>query len=163
MGAIHASNFTEELYRRVNTGILRGNYLRDHVLDYSADKTEREYNILDRRSRGVVSFRARPLPGCCGILVVYYLRPDRNSKDAQKVFTDTLNLIVEAAGGAKYGAVLLTQTVDSAGHRALSEAAAGPAVTCRFVNFKTGNEIVTYTIATKAPVEEAKKAAFSSE
>lgn len=160
MGATHAQNFTEVLYGLVNRGILRGNYLRDKVLDYSADKTEREYMIFDRKGRLVVGFRARPLPGCCGILVVYYLRPGSAVKEPQKVFTDTLDLILEAAGLSKIGSVLLTQTVDSLGFKALASSTQPRAL---FTNWKTSNNVGVFMLETAAPAEEAKKANFSSE
>lgn len=165
MAAIHAENFTDELYKRVNTGILRGNYLRHRTLTYSDDKTERQYSIYNRRGRLVVEFRARPLPGCCGVLVVYYLRPAHDAKEPQKVFTDTLSLIAEAAGLAKFGSVLLTQTQDSSGFRAFTSSGwhSDLPVQPEFTNWKTGSRVSVFMILTKAPPEAPKRASFSGE
>lgn len=159
MAAIHAENFTDELYQRVNTGILRGNYLRNRVLTYSDDKTERQYSIYGRKGGLVVEFRARPLPGCCGILVVYFLRPAHDAKEPQKVFTDTLALIMEAAGMAKFGCVLLTQATESEGYKALNDGMGK----FLFTNWKTSNKIAVFHFETKAPALAVKKASFSGE
>jgi hypothetical protein len=158
MSAIHATGFTEQLFRVVGRGLFRGLYLR-HGKPYSQDSTEEQYELYDKRHNKVVTFRARPLPGCCGVLVVYYLRPDRSAKDPQKVFTDTLALIVEAAGKAKFGAVLMSQTADSAGFAALYAQQHGS----QFTNWKTNHRVGVFVLETAAPVEEPKKAAFDGE
>jgi hypothetical protein len=160
MGAIQAVGFTDQLYHVVGRGLFRGLYLRTAPLPWSEDKTEQSYTLHNKKHEPVVSFRARPLPGCCGVLVVYYLRPSRDSKEPQKVFTDTLNLIVEAAGLAKFGSVLLTQTVDTAGSAATAAMAKPSAF---FTNWKTNNRIGLFVLETKAPEAEPKKAAFDGE
>jgi len=155
MGAIHANTFTNELYRNIP----RGNYLRDKRA-YSEDQTERVYKIYNKRHEEVVSFRARPLPGCCGVLVVYYLRPNSSSRKSNtETFQETLTLIVRCAGLAKFGNVLLTQTTGSAGYDTLVSSGSS----FKFTNWKTRNDVVTFQITTTPPPADEPVARFEGE
>lgn len=157
MGAIHHNQFTEELYKIIPKGM----YLRDNSNKYSDDQTERTYRLYNKKHREIASFRARALPGCCGVLVVYYLRPApcKRQEDSITVFRDTLEGIVQAAGMAKFGAVLLTQVVGSLGYNALCN----NNNSLRFTNWKTDNTVATFQISTKRPEEPPKAATFEGE
>lgn len=148
MGAIHNEGFTDKLYESVP----KGWQLRDFPV-YSDDKTEREYRLRRKGFYGI-NFRARALPGCCGVLVVYYLRPANNKPFT---FRATLRWIVKCAGQTKFGAVMLTQTDGSLGLKALSyKQEYTPSAV--FKNFKTGNGVAVYVIDTeyKAPKKKLK-------
>lgn len=110
MSAIHANKFTEKLY------LLKGpGYLREFKIPYSDDATEKEY-IYYQEGEKLISFRARPLPGCCGVLVVYYVRPASKIDNPQALFTATIKVILEAAKKAEYGCVQMSllETSDEA-------------------------------------------------
>jgi|SRR5271157_810740 len=154
MGAIHANEFTECLYKEI--GLLK--YLRDNSLEYSDDKTERQYTIFSRCSNPIVNFRARPLPGCCGVLVVYYLRPTQ-TKNSLKVFRATLSLIVKAAGKAKFGLVILSQTINSPIYDILKNAH----LTTQFTNWKTKNQVGIFTIKTTYKEKKIARKVFDGE
>lgn len=135
MSAIHPNSFTEALFKEVQALSWQRYYLRVETLGYSDDKTERSYVLVDKLSgKAACTFRARPLPGCCGVLVVYYLRPAVSSNIS--FFKKTLRLIEKAAGRARYGCVLLTQTDASAGYTAMDSAPQWA-----FVNWKTNNGV----------------------
>jgi hypothetical protein len=143
MSAIHANEFTEQLYKLAGKKI----YIRDNADSYSGDKTERCYSIYDKKTnKKIIVFRARPLPGCCGVLVVYYLRPQGGtSAQGIQVFKSTLmSLIVPAAGNAKFGAVMLSQVDGSLGDSAMSISA----LSSNFVNHKTAHSVHIYCIHT---------------
>jgi len=143
MGAIHSTNFTENLYANIGWRWK----LRDRDMGkYSDDQTEREYSIYNLQNKRVVVFRARALPGCCGVLVVYYLRPSEIGS-AMGTFKKTLKLIMKAASKAHFGLVMLTQTVDSTGDTILK--AMSTPVT--WTNWKTKNNINTYQLTTEKP------------
>ena len=161
MGAIHADNFTEALYKVIQ----RGYFLRDSEVKYSDDKTERLYDLWRRKLVGdkhekLATFRARALPGCCGVLVVYYLRPTQVGS-AAKIFNLTFELIRKAAGKAKFGAVLLTQTRPSTGEGILDAKTGG--FRSMFTNWKTRNEISTFLFLTEDVDPPKKAATFGSE
>ena len=161
MSAIHHNEFTEQFYKVVP----KGQYLRDNKIPYSEDKTEREYTLYNTKHTKLVSFRARALPGCCGVLVVYYLRPNNlkaglleTAEEKQlRVFEETLELIRIAAGKAKFGTLLLTQTESSIGGKT------GYTPVASFVNWKTKNKVLVYQVETPEPPVEAKKGKFEGE
>jgi branched-subunit amino acid transport protein AzlD len=154
MGAIHATGFTEQLYKRAPGKF----YVRDSKVEYSKDETEREYILGDKKSDAEIRFRARPLPGCCGVLVVYYLRPS-GFKNQTKAFNEALSLIIDAAGKAKFGNVLLTQTVGSLGYQTLNDGIGK----FLFTNWKTNNQIGVFQFETKAPEAVKKVVGFEGE
>src|SRR5487761_1132826 len=98
MGAQHAETFTEKLVLNP----LLGTFWREKLPNYSDDKTERiykQYSILKKDC--IVEFHARQMPGCCGILVVYYLRPQR-VKGQINIFKSTIEQIVKIAKESQY-------------------------------------------------------------
>lgn len=146
MGALHHDDFTEQMFKQMPKTM----YLRTNGVRHSDDATEREYNLFERDThKKWISFRARRLPGCCGVLVLYYLRPDKElgSSKQRSVFLETLAMVQRAAGLSKLGMVLMTQTMDSAGDRALD----GQPAVGKFVNWKTNNTIRTYVFYTEKP------------
>ena len=153
MGRQHVDDFGDKLY--ANCSVFT--YIRDRRR--YEDSKARSYTLYSRRTgKSFVSFVAQRLPGCCGVLVIYYLRPV-NIKNAAAVFKDTLKQIVKAAGQAKYGAVLLTQTHASCGFTALTAVES----VLNFTNWRTGNRICTYLINTDAPKERPKAPVFDGE
>lgn len=155
MGALHHDDFTEQMFKLVPEGM----YLRTNGVRHSDDGTEREYHFYERKThKQWISFRARRLPGCCGVLVLYYLRPDKDldAKKQRVLFLEVLSMVVLGAGFAKLGTVLMTQTVDSAGDRALVSAGFKPIMP--FVNWKTGNSISCWSFVTTKPPAPPKSA-----
>jgi H+/gluconate symporter-like permease len=147
MGAIHATGFTEQMH-----AVLPGNvYLKATNYEQAEDKTEYSYTIIRKSTQTTfATFRARPLPGCCGVLVVYYLRPSyKNPKTAEKTFKDVAEMIIDAAGRARFGQVIFTQTVASSGERVLNSMKMNGIV--MFTNWKTGNKVCTITFQTHEP------------
>lgn len=144
MGAIHAENFSDGLHRTAP----KKYYVRSLKLDYSDDKTERKYTVKEMKTGNTVAtFNARPLPGCCGVMVVYYLRP---VSKIVKTFREILAWIDKAASVAKYGAVVFTLTDGEIA----DELRACPLFALNtFVNHKTGNQIQMFTFNTKAPAK----------
>ena len=60
-------------------------------------------------------FMAQSLPGCCGVLVLYYVEGyGRTQQTTLKRAVDCVDVVCKAAKRAKYGCVLMTQRVDSA-------------------------------------------------
>jgi len=160
MGATHTNSFTDAMFCAVNKGFLRGMYLR--VENFRVDTTEREFKLISKKQKEIIRFFARPLPGCCGVLVVSYLRPGNAEKDPEKVFAATLQLIVKAAGDAKFGTVQLTQVGNSTGYNALrDELHILPTYT--FTNYKTGNTVGVFFLGTEAPPPEPKGTRFDGE
>jgi hypothetical protein len=156
MGIYHAVGFTEQIHR-----LSKKHYCKDEQWN-KEDLSEREYKLESRKDGNIIaSFRARALPGCCGVLVVYYLRPGVTKRglfhqSAESIFKETLELIIQAAGKAKFGAVLLTQTLNSTGAKVLGEMLGCHIET--FTNWKTKNKVSTYLFptvhkATKPPVK----------
>ena len=143
MGAHHAEKFTEQLV--LNPPF--GTFWRERPSDWDEDKTERiykQYSILKKEC--IVEFRARMLPGCCGVLVVYYLRPQR-AKNQVKIFKQTLATIIKVAAQTKYGAVMLTQTAGSLGYQALFDYPNMSSIP-DFINGKTRNYVGVFVIPT---------------
>jgi hypothetical protein len=130
-------------------------FVQDAELKYSDDKTEREYTVgIKGVSSNVLTFRARPLPGCCGVLVAYYIRPSHlKAAQQERLFKQTVEWIIEAASYAKFGAVLFTQVADSNGAKMLTGAVKEGVVTNNFTNWKTGNELRAYVALTPKPPE----------
>lgn len=154
MGAIHATGFTEQMHRVMPAGF----YLKDKspIYDNTADKTEVEYTVFVKRSgTKLLSFRARPLPGCCGVLVVYYLRIEHGIKDPVRVFEAFVQLILTAGSRAKFGQLIFTQTSESAGERSLMKLSTR--FCSLFTNWKTGNLINTILVPTAKPEEPIRK------
>jgi hypothetical protein len=151
MGAIHAIGFTEQMHI-----VLPGSmYLRSTNYDKADDRTEYSYTVMNKKTgKSVATFRARPLPGCCGVLVVYYLRPSVD-KTAEKVFGSLVVLILKAAGQAKFGQVIFTQANGSTGAKILS--VFGSRIVAHFTNWKTKNGILTFLFSTVPPKETVKK------
>lgn len=159
MGAVHHDDFTEQMFKQVPEGM----YLRTRAVQYSDDVMEREYMLFARDTHEKwISFRARRLPGCCGVLVVFYLRPTEHAKKGKEVFMDTFFRIKTAAGLAKLGSVLLTQTKGSLGQELLSKSSLGH-MEFSFVNWKTDNEIVGYSFNTTPPPKPAPVRKFDDE
>lgn len=149
MSAQHSEDFSEKFYQRCPLF----KHVRDERVAYSDDKTERSYTIYDRKFNRLCAFRARRLPGCCGVLVIYYLRPTTTKERAAiAVFQKTLEWIRLAAGDAKYGAILLSQVVGSAGYEAL-EAARMANQASDLTNHRTKNRLRVYLIETIPPKE----------
>jgi hypothetical protein len=147
MAAIHTQGFEEELYARPP---LAGCHLRAGEVKYSDDKTEREFSYWNKARQKVVSFRARPLPGCCGTLVVYYLRPSTrlSLKKQARVYQQTMSRILAAAHAAKYGQLMMTLLLESEEARlaleTLEERDLYELAFESYENGKTGNEVVVY-------------------
>lgn len=161
MSVTHDETFTEKLFQACP----RNMYVRDFKVE-SEDKTERSYTFYSRKGVRIGSFRARRLPGCCGVLAVYYLRPSTNDpKQAKATFQRLLSVITNAAQAALYGAILLTQTAGSTGQMALSELAGAAGVnTSTFRNWRTNNTVITYVIHTADPRKPEKEYAhFATE
>lgn len=151
MSAIHANKFTEKLY------LLKGpGYLRDFKLEYSDDATEHGYAYY-KEGEQLISFRARPLPGCCGVLVVYYVRPSSKAENPQDLFTATIRVILEAAKHADYGCVQmsLVETSDEAIELLKHEGFENLFNPMR--NGKTGNMLVLLGCDLKQPAKTDKK------
>lgn len=161
MSALHHDDFTEQMFRACP----KGWYLRTNAVRHSDDQTERDYSFFDRdTSEKRITFRARRLPGCCGVLVLYYLRPEKtlDSKTARSLFLTVKELVIKAAGFAKLGQVLMTQTADSAGDAAL--VSGGHKSLLGFTNWKTKNSIAVYAFGTeKPPAPKPKAPEFDSE
>lgn len=148
MGAVHVGDFSEQMFRAIPATY----YVRVE-LPYSDDRTERTFIVWHRSLIGnkhtkFATFRARALPGCCGVLCIYYLRPTSTGKGARGDFLKALGWIEKAAALAKYGSVLLTQTMGTTGQEALGE----PLHT--FTNHKTGNVLALYNRATVVVVKK---------
>lgn len=146
MGAIHVDEFTRKLYLEplpVFEGgdETYGTHLRVEKQEYG-DTTEQLYELWSG-DKQVVSFRARALPGCCGVLVVYYLRPSRtlSVEQATKLYTETVEIIVRAAVKAKYGAIEMTLLATSKAALNILNQTHGFAM-LPFINGKSGNEVV---------------------
>jgi hypothetical protein len=147
MSAIHPNDFTEALYKRVSSSRY---FLQVDSREFSDDKTEVNYVLRNRKTlfndknSTIATFRARPLPGCCGVLVVYYLRP---TDGKAKTFSSVFSLILKCAGDAKYGAVLMSQRYHSIGHTCL-KAVPRQMTFHEFVNPKTKNLITMFQCMT---------------
>ena len=168
MAAIHATGFTEQLFRVLPKNV----YLRTST-PYTDDKTETQYDVHDRKTHGkIVTFRARQMPGCCGVLVVYYLRPVGSMRKTgrffarmpEDVFLEYAELIIKAAGLAKNGQVIFTQIVESAGAKTLQKLCLGDKY-CRseFTNWKTNSKVYTFLFLTEQPKKPEAKPVFSGE
>lgn len=151
MGAVHANGFTEKLYAVASSKHL----IRDAAVPYSDDKTEHGYTfgyVKDGQLANSISFRARPMPGCCGVLVVYYLRPNSTleAKEAARLYKETVGLILEAAKAAKYGMVAMSLLSNS--HQAIKILREQNFTDCSFINGKTGNGVVMLLKNLEQPV-----------
>lgn len=148
MGAVHTNAFTEKFYVSPLPRFRKENLiLRDEPVSYSDDKTEHGYSlsyvpITGEKLKPVISFRARPMPGCCGVLMVYYLRPSNvpDAKEAEELYKDTLKAICYAAKAADYGMVCMSLLATSVS--AMNILLAEGFTEDRFINGKTGNEVV---------------------
>ena len=159
MRAVHASSFTLELINKLVRFNGSLNFWRVGSVDYSLDKTEIQYTLHSTKDATCIcTFNARPLPGCCGVLVVYYLRPDTRMKEAKqkKLFQKVFSAILLAAGRAEFGLVMMTQTKGSFGASILTKC---NSYEFEFVNPKTGHAVVTYQI----PIPPVAKKRFSEE
>jgi len=150
MSALHESNFTNQLYLVKGPGQLRVS--SDH---YSADKTEKIYAYY-KKDNELVSFRARPLPGCCGVLVVYYVRPKEFKgkifkRTSKEIFTQTIKAVLEAAKAGKYASVLMTLLVSSNEAEEVLEYA-GFYASNGMRNAKTGNLLRVFTKDLEQPM-----------
>lgn len=159
MGAIHEDGFTIELYKRP---IPDGTHLRDWPVSYSDDKTEHEYALCDMTGKRLVTWRARLLPGCCGILTVYYLRPnsDQTLAKAQLWYEKTVELIIAAAHVAKLGMIIMSLLGTSQpAIKALEKQ--GFCLTQTFVNGKTGHNVCFLTRDLQQPIPATREFACS--
>ncbi|MDE1766612.1 MAG: hypothetical protein KGI27_10140 [Thaumarchaeota archaeon] len=148
MGAVHANNFTSELYLIKGPGQLRVSPVK-----YSDDSTEYQYEYwkVGAKPKRLISFRARPLPGCCGILVVYYVRPD----GGRESWYSTMIAVFDAAKKAGYATLMLSLLQSS--QEALEDLQkAGYILSKPMVNKKTGNPLVLAYIDLKQVVTTTK-------
>lgn len=157
MGAIHATGFTDKMYRVLPKSV----YLKDSAVEHSADKTERLHEVFSTKTHdSILSFRVRPLPGCCGVLTVYYLRP--SGKNKVTTFKKWVLIILKAAGLARFGQVIFTQKAASEGADVLSRLPSG--VRVPFTNWKTKNAVETFLFPTVEPKSKLRKTpTFSGE
>ena len=149
MGAVHVSDFTEQLYLVKGPGQLRVDQVK-----YSEDKTEVSYSywklpgkLVKSKLAELISFRARPLPGCCGILVVYYVRP-RVVKDGPALFSATMDSIINAAKAAGYASVLMS-LLETSKEALATVTGKGFSSTVPMINRKTHNGVVTLQLDLK--------------
>lgn len=147
MGAVHANNFTEALYLVKGPG-----QLRVESIKYSDDKTEMTYEYwkvstgLLAKSSPLISFRARPLPGCCGILVLYYVR--LRTVDKGEIFAKTIEAAVTAAKQAGYASIIMS-LLDSSKDAIGIVTSKGFNSSTPMVNKKTDNAVVTLQLDLK--------------
>src|SRR5208337_2425469 len=152
MGIQHTSEFTSKLHQ-----ISKKYYVIAEERWNKEDVGETLYTFHSHADGSIVGrFQARVMPGCCGILLVYYLRA--NGKKAVDRFSELFTLIQKAASAAKFGATLYTQVVDSQGYSILLKIEANTLEGENadfFTNHKTGNEIKVFLFPTnyKAPVK----------
>jgi hypothetical protein len=164
MGNNHRSEFEEYFKRNLPNGMDCA--VREPLKD-DTDRVMRTYRIFNRKTRNhVASFNARQMPGCCGILCVYYLRPIGQPAIQTKVFSQFVSLIVKAAEQSEFGTVMFTQVIDSIGYNILKlivDKTGKPASIHTFTNWKTKRRVSVFAIDTEAPIVKPIKKGFADE
>jgi hypothetical protein len=150
MGAKHSDTFTDHLQRVVPDGF----YLNwTKPTQYDEDKVLRKYDVIVKADGGTaISFSARTLPGCCGVLTVFYLNIQRDATIEKALAW--LGMLKEAASNAGYGSMLMSLHSNSPLAGALKE---NGWVSAPFLNHKTGNNITI--LSAVLPVSKKKSIA----
>jgi len=143
MGANHDFNIENQLHWTTP----KNWRIRTKFSAHDGDKTQLEVSIVRGvGGRSIGSVKIRELAGCCGVLVVYYLRPNEAKEvRAIKSFQAIHLWIAKAAKKAGYGALMYTQTSGSIGYKALTDITkVHVEPNGAFVNGKTGNIVSAF-------------------
>lgn len=134
MSAYHTNQFSAQLPKFVGA--------RYYVTVAEPDKQDihRTYQLHEKRNgRVVAGFTATPLPGCCGVLVVYRLIAPLHPNQTDLNQTDLLNYFLsaatKAAEAAKFGALVCTSFAN------VPIALGSSSSVTEFVNGKTRNNL----------------------
>lgn len=139
MGVTHTEKFSDHLQRALPDGF----YLDWSKPDtYAEDKVLRKYNIKSKEDgQTYAAFSARPLPGCCGVLTVFYLT--LGDKATIETALKWLDVISTAGSDAGYGSLLMTLFAASPLAKTLASTSGWQSA--QFTNHKTSNVLLVLT------------------
>lgn len=129
------------------------------------DIEETEYYVYSKldlveiggRSWQAARFKTRPMPGCCGVLLVYYLVPTKGREEVVPELVETIGIAAQAAG---YGMLMFTQKLKSPLCGILEKA---DYLNTPFINGKTGNKLNVYLKVLAQKPKEPPKPRYDDE
>src|SRR5690242_6340489 len=130
MGAWHSNNFAEFVQRSAP-----GSFFVEVEKPEEADDPKRTFRFKKKvKGQMVGSYNTAPLPGCCGVLVLFNFYTSGDAEDMMKC----VQVGLTAAKRAGYGAVALTL---KGGTLLQALSALENKTTVTFLNGKTGNQV----------------------